>query len=254
MTILTVKNLSKSFYSGFLRRKEYKALDNISFNVVQGETLGITGGSGAGKSTLVRCMTGLLRPDKGEIFLEGKDISDLQGRNALEARRKMQLLFQNPELSLDPRMTVRESVEEIFAVHKSLGLQKCDVDVLFDLLQLRKSLSDRYPYQLSGGELQRICLCRLLLLQPSVLILDEPTSMLDASVQAQIVSIIKDIQHSRGITVLFISHDLALLKVCCDRIGILCEGQLVELAGTAEIFNCPRHEYTQRITAAFDYV
>lgn len=253
MELLSVHRLTKSFRTGFIKKKIHKVLDSVSFELREGEALGLTGTSGAGKSTLIRCIMQLTPSDSGEIYLEGQRISSLSGYPLLQVRQKMQMLFQNPELALNPRMTIRESMEEVFLIHKiPLDPQKEILNML-ENLQLRPDLLQRFPYQLSGGELQRVCLGRILFLRPRVLILDEPTAMLDMSVQAQIIHILRQMQQEYGITILFISHDLGLLRACCDRIGILNTGKLIELAETERIFRDPRNEYTRRMIGAYFY-
>lgn len=244
MSLLDVCHLSKSFREGLLRQRKRSALQDVSFSVEKGEMVGLAGTSGAGKTTLIRILMQLLPADSGQIFFEGHELSGIR------SRRSMQLLFQNPASALNPRMTIRESLEEPAYIHGLCGKEK--IPELLERFQLRQELLGRYPSQLSGGELQRICLARLLLLQPKLLLLDEPTSMLDVSVQAQIVRQLLDIREKTGMACLFISHDLDLLKAVCGRIGILHEGRLIEMGETGHLCCHPEQAYTRKLLEAFD--
>ncbi len=247
MDVLTVRNVSQSFSTGFLFKEKRQVLHRISFSVKENEILGLAGTSGAGKSTLVRLIMGLLKPDEGDILLDGCSLLAREGR---EKRRQVQMLFQNPMASLNPRMTIRESMEEPLRLYGRYD--KAQVEELWEDLQLRSELLTRYPHQLSGGELQRVCLGRLLLLRPRLLLLDEPTSMLDVSVQAQVIALLQKLRKKYPMACLFISHDLDLLHAICDRIGILEVGRLIEIAGTEELYRNPKEEYTKRLLEAFE--
>lgn len=244
MSLLEVRHVSKSFTRGLIRKTRRPALRDISFSLEAGEMVGLAGTSGAGKTTLIRILMQLLRPDEGTILFEWKE---MHGKND---RRAMQLLFQNPASALNPRMKIREALEEPLSIHHLPG--KEGIPAMMSALQLRQELLGRYPYQLSGGELQRCCLARLLLLKPRLLLLDEPTSMLDVSVQAQIIRILQDVQQKTGMACLLISHDLDLLKACCSRIGILHEGRLIEMEKTETLYAHPREEYTRRLLETFE--
>lgn len=244
MSLLEVRRISKSFTQGIFLKKKITVLRDISFSVEAGETLGLAGTSGAGKTTLIRVLMGLLTADSGQVFWDGKEI---RGKND---RREMQLLFQNPASALNPRMKIEGALTEPLRIHHLEGKEK--IPELLEELQLRKELLPRYPYQLSGGELQRICLARLLLLSPRLLLLDEPTSMLDVSVQAQIIRCLQRIQRKTGMACLFISHDLDLLRASADRIGILREGRLLEVQETEALYAHPEDEYTRSLIDAFE--
>lgn len=251
MTLLSIEHISRSVETGFIRKQKKEILHDISFCVGKRETVGITGASGAGKSTLARVIMGLLREDGGNIVFQGKELTKISLREARRRRRQMHMLFQNPASSLNPRMKIRESMEEparIYGMDISHGKE---IHEMMKRLQLREELLHRYPHQLSGGELQRVCLGRLLLLKPGLLILDEPTSMLDVSVQAQIIGILKEVQEEENISYLFISHDLDLLRACCHRIGILNQGKLVEMEETERLFRRPADSYTKDLISAF---
>lgn len=249
--LLSVSHISKIFQTGFLKKKENKVLTDVSFTLEKGTTLGLIGPSGAGKSTLVRIIMQLIQPTSGNVLFQGVNLSTLSGTKLRREKRSMQMLFQNPSSALNPRMTIKESMEEPLRVHH-LPIERFDeIPVLLDRFQLRKDLLSRYPQELSGGEIQRLCLARLLLIRPQLLILDEPTSMLDASVQAQIIRQLKEVQKEKGMAYLFISHDLELVHAFSDFIGILYEGRLVELQKTEELFKNPQNEYTRELISAF---
>lgn len=244
MSLLEVRHISKAFVQGLIFKKKHAVLSDISFSLEAGEMVGLAGTSGAGKTTLIRILMQLLRQDSGTIHFDGREIYGSHDRRA------MQLLFQNPASALNPRMKIREALEEPLLIHRAVG--KENIPAMLSALQLRQELLDRYPYQLSGGELQRICLARLLLLKPKLLLLDEPTSMLDVSVQAQIIQILQGVQQKTGMACLLISHDLDLLKACCSRIGILHEGRLIEIEKTETLYAYPKAEYTRSLIETFE--
>ena len=248
MSLLEVRHISKSFRHGWIHPVKREVLHDISFSVEENEILGLAGTSGAGKTTLIRIIMQLLKPDAGEVVLNGDNLSAVGEKKWKEIHKTMQLVFQNPASSLNPRMTIQESMEEPLRLYG----EKADISWMFEKMQLREELLSRYPHQLSGGELQRVCLARLLLLQPRLLLLDEPTSMLDVSVQAQIISILQDIRKERPMACLFISHDLDLLHAVCDRIGILQEGRLIELEDTETLYSYPKEPYTKDLLRAFE--
>ena len=251
MTLLSIEHISRSVETGFIRNQKKEILHDISFCVGKREKVGIPGASGAGKSTLARVIMGLLREDGGDIVFQGKELTKTSLREARRRRRQMHMLFQNPASSLNPRMKIRESMEEPAKIHGMDISRGQEIRDMMKRLQLREELLHRYPHQLSGGELQRVCLGRLLLLKPGLLILDEPTSMLDVSVQAQIIGILKEVQEEKNISYLFISHDLDLLRACCHRIGILDRGKLVEMEETERLFRRPADSYTKDLISAF---
>lgn len=252
MTLLSVHSVSKSFKTGLFREEKKKILQDVSFDVQYGEVLGLTGASGSGKSTLIRCIMRLVPVDEGEILFEGTNLLTISSDEMMKVRRELQMLFQNPVSALNPRKTIRDSMEEPLTIHHLPDKNKEEIPVILEKLQLRKELLERYPYQLSGGELQRICLGRLLLLRPKMLLLDEPTSMLDVSVQAQIITILHEIRKDYPISLLFVSHDLSLLKVVCDRVGVMKEGRLVELQPVENFFQHPEEQYTKELLSAFN--
>lgn len=239
MAILSVEHISKSYRRGFFRTQKVPVLNDISFSVEPGEILGITGGSGAGKSTLVRILMGLLTPDEGRVIFSGS--SDFP---------RPAMVFQNPAAALNPQFTLRQSLYEPLRLAGRCTDPQAVKELLWEM-QLRPAVLDRYPHQVSGGELQRLALGRLLLLSPPLLLLDEPTSMLDVSVQAQIITILRRIQRRQKMACLFISHDLDLLAAVCHRIGVLHGGRLIEIAQAETLLAQPQNDYTRELVCVF---
>ena len=249
--LLDVQHISKSFTTGYIRKVKKEVLKDISFTLSKGETLGIAGTSGAGKTTLIRILMQLLRPDGGVVLYHGLDLGELSGKEMLAARRTMQMIFQNPAAALHPLMTIRESIEEPSRLYGKMDRFEERMQEMLSRLQLRRELLSRYPAELSGGELQRVALARLLLISPEVLILDEPTSMLDVSVQAEILTLLQELQEEQKIAYLFISHDLDVLAAMARRVGILSAGRLVEIGAAEDVLHHPQHPYTQELVSSF---
>ena len=249
--LLDVQHISKSFTTGYIRKVKKEVLKDISFTLSKGETLGIAGTSGAGKTTLIRILMQLLRPDGGVVLYHGLDLGELSGKEMLAARRTMQMIFQNPASALHPRMTISESIEEPSRLYGKMDRFEERMQEMLSRLQLRRELLMRYPAELSGGELQRVALARLLLISPEVLILDEPTSMLDVSVQAEILTLLQELQEEQKIAYLFISHDLDVLAAMARRVGILSAGRLVEIGAAEDVLHHPQHPYTQELVRSF---
>lgn len=258
--ILEVKNVKKYFpiKKGFFLREvgQVKAVDDVSFNVKKGETLGLVGESGCGKSTLGRTLIRLYDPTAGEISFKGQNFLQVGGEKLRQMRKDMQMIFQDPYASLDPRMTVGQILAQPFEIHNMLT-QKERVEKIKQLLEtvgLKASHINRYPHEFSGGQRQRISIARAVALNPSLVIADEPVSALDVSIQAQVLNLMKDLQEKLQLTYVFISHDLSVIEHLCDRIAVMYLGKIVEIAPRDELFNNPQHPYTQALIAAIPRV
>lgn len=242
MTILSVKNLKKYFH---INKKVLKAVDDISFDIKKGETLALVGESASGKSTAAKTILRLIKETSGKVFFEGEDIFSIPIKNFKEYRKKMQIIFQDPYASLDPRMMVKQIIEEPIKVHKIK-----DADSTPKLLELVKMPAEsikKFPHEFSGGQRQRIGIARALALKPKFLILDEPVSALDVSIQAQIINLLKDLQKSLNLTYLFIAHDLAVVRYIADSVVVLYHGQMMEYGPSEKIFESPKHPYTKTL-------
>ena len=253
---LEVVDLVKHFQAGsqVLRRggATVHAVDGVSFSIAPGEMLGLVGESGSGKSTIGNCVIRLLEPTSGTIRLKGRDITHLSRRQLRPLRRELNIVFQDPYSSLDPRMTCGDVVAEPLRIQRLARGKELERRVIFvfDAVGLRAELRHRFPHELSGGQRQRVGLARALSVQPSLLIADEPVSALDVSVQAAILNLLRDLQQELGFSCLFITHDLATVEYLCDRVAVMYLGQIVELARTAELFAAPKHPYTQALLSA----
>ena len=231
---------------------QIKAVDGVSFTIRKGETLGLVGESGCGKSTIARCLLKLLAPTSGQVRFDGADLETLDRQATTRFRRRVQAIFQDPYSSLNPRMKVREIVGEPLYVHgveKGAGLAR-RVDRLLERCGLPRRLAERYPHEMSGGQRQRVGIARALALEPELVVCDEPVSALDVSIQAQVLNLLKDLQHDLGLTYIFISHNLAVVDYIADRIAVMCRGRLVEVAPRAQLFRTPMHPYTRALLAA----
>jgi oligopeptide/dipeptide ABC transporter ATP-binding protein len=254
--ILEVKDLKKHFpiKKGLLQRTvgHVYAVDGVSFSIAPGETLGLVGESGCGKSTVGRVVLRLIEPTSGGIELEGRDLTSLSKSELRPYRRQMQIIFQDPFSSLDPRMTAGEIVAEPLRVHKiARRRERRDrVAALFERVGLRRAQMDNYPHQFSGGQRQRIGIARALALNPKLIIGDEPVSALDVSIQAQVINLLMDLQRDLGLGYLFISHNLAVVEHISHRIAVMYLGRLVEYADKRTIFTNPKHPYTEALLAA----
>jgi oligopeptide transport system ATP-binding protein len=253
--VLEAVDLRKTFLTGRagMGRHRVSAVDGVSLRLAPGEALGIVGESGCGKSTLARMLVGLERPDGGVITVRGRDIARARGRDRRLLRRQVQMVFQDPYTSLDPRMTVADLVAEPLAVHRwggSAGARRDRVAELLTLVGLAPELMSRYPHQFSGGQRQRIGIARALALEPEVLVCDEPVSALDVSVQAQVVNLLRDLQRRMDIALVFIAHDLSVVRHVADRTAVMYLGRLAELGGTDTVYETPAHPYTQALLSA----
>jgi len=255
--LLEVKNLVKRFpiRAGLLIERtvgEIAAVNDISFEVATGETVGLVGESGSGKSTTGYCILQLLKPTSGSVKFEGTELIDL-GREAMrKMRREMQIVFQDPYSSLDPRMTVGDIVGEPLIVH-GIGTRKdrgIRIRELLDVVGFNPSFTNRYPHEFSGGQRQRIGIARALALSPKLIVCDEPVSALDVSIQAQILNLLKDLQRDFGLTYLFIAHDLAVVRSMSDRIAVMNKGQLVEIGPAEQVYTSPQDDYTKALLSA----
>jgi len=255
MPLVEVLHLVKTFTrdAGLFRAgTRVAAVDDVSFSIDEGETFGLVGESGSGKTTTGRCMLRLIEPSSGEVRFRGEDVLAFPKRRLRQARRDMQIVFQDPYSSLNPRMRARAIVEEPLIIHRlgSGDERRARVAELFDLVGLNPAHLDRYPREFSGGQRQRIGLARALALNPSFVILDEPVSALDVSVQAQVINLLMDLQARLHLTYLFIAHDLRLVEHVCSRVAVMFLGKIVELGPTASLFSAPQHPYTRALLSA----
>jgi ABC-type oligopeptide transport system ATPase subunit len=245
--LLAVETLSMTYIDG--RGLPVEAVRGVSLQVHAGEVLGIVGESGSGKTTLGRCIMRLMEPTAGRILLDGDDFRALRGASLKSARRKMQMVFQDPFGSLNPRHKVGEIVGEPLVVHGESGVGG-RVRELLDLVGLPAAAAERYPHEFSGGQRQRIAIARALALKPKLVIADEPVSSLDVSIQSQIINLIADLKAELGLAMVFISHDLAVVRHVSDRVAVMHAGVFAETGPTEEIFAAPRHAYTRTLLAA----
>ena len=250
--LVEVKNLKKYFpvKAGFGKTNYVKAVDDVSFFIEKGETLGLVGESGCGKTTLGRTILRLHEPTEGQILYNGEDITHV---DMLPYRRKMQIIFQDPYASLDPRMTVGDIIGEALDIHKMYGSKaerRDKINNLLDIVGLNTEHSNRFAHEFSGGQRQRIGIARALAVEPEFIVCDEPISALDVSIQAQVVNMLEDLQADRGFTYLFIAHDLSVVKHISSRIGVMYLGHMVELANSNELYRNPLHPYTQTLLSA----
>lgn len=249
--LIEVKHLKQYFNAG--KANEVKAIDDISFDIYEGETFGLVGESGSGKSTTGRSIIRLYQPTSGQILFDGQDISQIKHRDMLDFRRDMQMIFQDPYASLDPRMKVKDIIAEGLDVHHLVHSEQervARVNELLDLVGLSRDHATRYPHEFSGGQRQRIGIARALAVNPKFIIADEPISALDVSIQAQVVNLLRDIQKKQKLTYLFIAHDLSMVKYISDRIAVMHNGKLMELATADEVYNHPLHPYTKSLLSA----
>ena len=255
MSLVEVSHLVKTFTrdAGLFRAgTRVAAVDDVSFSIDESETFGLVGESGSGKTTTGRCLLRLIEPSSGAVRFRGENVLDFSKRRLRAARRDMQIVFQDPYSSLNPRMRAREIVEEPLIIHGlgGRGERRTRVAELFRLVGLNPVHLERYPHQFSGGQRQRIGLARALALNPSFLILDEPVTALDVSVQAQVINLLMDLQQQLHLTYLFIAHDLRLVQHVCSRVAVMFLGKIVEMGPTASLFAAPQHPYTKALLSA----
>jgi len=256
--LIEVRNLVKHFpiTSGIVFQRRIgavKAVDDISFDVYRGETFGIVGETGCGKSTTARLIVRLLNPTSGSVLFEGEDLIKRNGSGLKALRRDMQMIFQDPYSSLNPRKTVGSIIAEPFAIHSLLtgeGKRKQRVQELMDRVGLNPEHYNRWPHEFSGGQRQRIGVARAIALEPKVLVADEPVSALDVSIQAQVLNLLRSLQREMGLTLIFIAHDLSVVRHMCDRIAVMYLGKVVELGLNEPLYGFPRHPYTGALLSA----
>lgn len=247
-TILDVKDLTKNFYKN---KQLFTAVNHISFQLRQGECLGLVGESGCGKSTTVKMLTHLLKPDSGEILLEGTEIQHLKGKALKKMYTEIQMVFQTPQDSFDPRRTLGDSIMESMRNHNvSRKEAQNRLGQLLQQVELPPELADRYPNQVSGGQCQRAAMARALAVNPKILICDEATSALDVTVQAQIIELLKRLQQEMDLSILLISHDLALVQHLCDRVIVMYQGKIMEEGDPDKVINFPENNYTKILVEA----
>jgi oligopeptide transport system ATP-binding protein len=249
--LVELKNVSLTFNKG--KKNQVKAIDNVSFDIYEGEVFGLVGESGSGKTTVGRTILKLYEMSDGQIIFDGQDITKLKGKSLSDFRKSAQMIFQDPQASLNGRMKVRDVVAEGLDIHgliKDKSEREAKVQELLELVGLNKDHMTRYPHEFSGGQRQRIGIARSLAVEPKFIVADEPISALDVSIQAQIVNLMQDLQREQGLTYLFIAHDLSMVKYISDRIGVMHWGKMLEIGSSDDVYNRPIHPYTKSLLSA----
>lgn len=250
--LVQIKNLKQYYNEG--SPNEVKAVDDVSFNILPGETFGLVGESGSGKSTIGRAIVNLFSPTAGDIIFEGESSKERQSRQSrLAFNKEVQMIFQDPYASLNPRMKVNDIIAEGLEVHQLVRNAKERQERVYELLEsvgLNKDHATRYPYEFSGGQRQRIGIARALAVEPKFIVCDEPISALDVSIQSQIINLLDELQAKHNLTYLFIAHDLSMVKYFSDRIGMMYQGKIVEIADADALYNTPKHPYTKSLLSA----
>lgn len=251
--LLEVKNLNKRYTSGLFGTRKVSAVKDVSFNINKGEIFGLIGGSGCGKTSVTKMILGILKPTSGSIWFNGEEISKFKSRQWQKLRKDIQVVFQHPQMTFNPRRNIYFACLEPIRLHK-LNNSMSEHDMVMHMINrvgISKDQLKKYPHEISGGQAQRISIARALSLNPKLLICDEPTSMLDVSVQAQILNLIKEANQKYGVTMLFISHDLEVIQSMCTRVAVMKEGEIVESGTAEEIFKNPKHEYTKKLINSY---
>ncbi len=248
--LLDVMELSKRF--ALKGGRSLQAVDRVSFSLRQGQTLGVVGESGCGKSTLGRLILRLIEPSSGSVRFKGQDVTRMPPAQLRDMRKNLQVIFQDPQAALDPRMTVGKLIEEPLVIHRigAAGERAKEVSRLLETVGLPAEAAKRYPHEFSGGQRQRICIARALALKPELIVADEPVSALDVSIQSQVLNLLSDLQQERGLSYLFISHNLAVVKYMSDAVAVMYLGRVVEMGDAEQVFSNPKHPYTQALLAA----
>jgi oligopeptide/dipeptide ABC transporter ATP-binding protein len=252
VNILEIKNLREEFGT----KKPIVAVDNISLTLQKGKTLGIVGESGSGKSTLGRIMLRLIEPTSGQITFNNQNLMQVKPKELRDLRSKMQMIFQDPMASLDPRMSVRELIKEPLDIHNigSKTERNKAVEEIAEKVGIAKSALEKFPHEFSGGQRQRISIARAVINKPDLIVADEPVSALDVSIQAQILNLLKELRNEMNLSFIFISHDLSVVKYFCDEVAVMYLGNIVEYAPTTELFAAPKHPYTQALISAIPQI
>ena len=248
--LLDIRHVSKQYRTGIFREKSFLAVDDLSFQIEDGEIFGLIGGSGCGKTTIARMILGLLKPTAGEILFDGKDLGRLEPREWKTLRKEIQMVFQNPQMTFNPRDTVYAACLEPalnYGLVKTKKEKRRMAESMLEQVGLTKDQFQKYPHEISGGQAQRLAVIRALSLNPRLLVCDEPTSMLDVSVQAQILNLLQTKYREYGLAMMLISHDLEVVRHFCDRVGVMQEGRLVETGTAEEVFENPKKEYTKTL-------
>ena len=250
--MLEVNNVTKKFKSSFFNKKMFTAVDNVSFHINEGESFGIIGESGSGKSTIGKMIINLYKPNEGEIKIDGKNIIKNKYTKTIEFKKQVQMIFQEPDGVFDPKWKIKKSMLEPYNIHTKLSHDEKMEKIIhwLEIVGLSKEHLDRYPFELSGGQLQRLSFARVLMLEPKLIIADEPTSSLDVSVQAQVLTLMREIQQRLNLTILYVTHDLYLARQMCDRIAVMQKGKFVEQGRSDEVFDNPKEDYTKRLINA----
>ena len=253
--IIDISQLAVDFSTptGLFRRSQISAVDDVSIKISRGESVGLVGESGSGKTTIARCIVKLIEPTSGNIFFNGQDIFEQNSRESKEYRKHVQMVFQDPYESLNPRSNILQIIEEPLIVHHISPDRESRKEKVYELLSLvglEKDLAKRYPHELSGGQRQRVSIARALAVNPDVLVADEPVSMLDVSIRVGILNLLKDLKKSLNLTFVFITHDLGVARYFCDRVAVIYRGQIMEVAGTEALISQTRNPYT-KLTLGF---